>query len=194
MNLVEATALATELCATMAPFCHRVDIAGSIRRKTPQVKDIELVAIPKWANRPSHDLFQTPVSANLLHEWAVSQTSLRWIKPGTPEIVTWPVKSEGKYWRGLSPKGIKLDLFLANETNWGVIFAIRTGSAEFSEGLVTHARFKTPYIVEGGFLRLVGGEGIVVCREESVLFQKLNLVWVEPEKRTGRGAVIETSN
>jgi len=30
------------------------------------------------------------------------------------------------------PEGIKLDLFMANIRNWGLIFAIRTGSARYS--------------------------------------------------------------
>jgi DNA polymerase/3'-5' exonuclease PolX len=152
---------------------------------------VEIVAIPKWGERAAEDLFGSPIAVNLLYEWAFQQTLVQWIKPGTSEVEPWTVKSEGKYWRGVFPHGLKLDLFLANEINWGVIFAIRTGSAEFSKGLVTHARFKTPYTVEGGYLR--SSNEIVPCLEEADLLKRLGLEYVKPEQRIGRGAVVTAS-
>lgn len=192
MKLPEAKQISLELLRIIDPLCVRAEAAGSIRRLASEVKDIEIVVVPRWTERRDQDLFGSPISVNLLHEWATSpaQTLVRWIKPGTSEIVPWTVKPEGKYWRGLFPNGAKLDLFIADETNWGVIFTIRTGSADFSEGLVTHARFKTPYFVEGGYLRR-GAGGIVSCSEEATLFNKLGLEWVEPEKRTSRAALVE---
>lgn len=205
MNLREAQTIADALVGEMAPFCHRIEIAGSIRRKVSQVKDIEIVAIPKWENREpaSMDtLFEVsgPVPVNLLYRWAVSQANMRWIKPGTSDIVDWPLKPDGKYWRGLVPptfvnaagpgtNSLKLDLFLANETNWGVIFAIRTGSAEFSEALVTHAKLKTYYHVADGHLKRLNET--VPCPEEAELFKRLHLEWVEPEKRSSKYSVRE---
>lgn len=50
----------------MKPFCEKVRVAGSIRRGKPEVKDIELVAIPKWENRQSADfLFAQSEPVNL---------------------------------------------------------------------------------------------------------------------------------
>lgn len=50
MNLAQASALAGQLVEKLAPFCERIEVAGSVRRrKLEGIKDIELVAIPKWA-------------------------------------------------------------------------------------------------------------------------------------------------
>ena len=50
MILSEALPIAEKLKAELAPFCSRIEIAGSIRRKKPEVKDIEIVCVLKDAN------------------------------------------------------------------------------------------------------------------------------------------------
>ncbi len=59
MNLSEALAVASPLIARMRPFCERVELAGSTRRqKQTDLKDLEIVAIPRWEERPAAgDLF-----------------------------------------------------------------------------------------------------------------------------------------
>ena len=42
MKLEQAQKIASSLIADLKPFCHRIEIGGSIRRKKPEVKDIEL--------------------------------------------------------------------------------------------------------------------------------------------------------
>lgn len=42
-----ALVIAEKIKAQLAPHCDRIEIAGSIRRKKPEVKDIEIVVIPK---------------------------------------------------------------------------------------------------------------------------------------------------
>lgn len=49
--LASAERIATNLLRGMAPACERIEIAGSIRRNRALVKDIELVVIPRWAER-----------------------------------------------------------------------------------------------------------------------------------------------
>jgi hypothetical protein len=39
----------------------------------------------------------------------------------------------GKYTRRRLKEGIMLDVFIVNEINWGIQFAIRTGSKEFNQ-------------------------------------------------------------
>lgn len=220
MKLEHARILANEVVQLMAPYCERIEVAGSIRREAAEVKDIEVVCIPKWEERPAMDfseqslLFtetttQRMVKINLLHEAVIkgSASRIAWIKPGVSEIVPWTIKSDGKYWRGLlldiapptagkrsvidgiecvegpsTLTQIKLDLFLCRPENWGVIYCIRTGSADFSRALVTYARDKTPYRVEGGYL--VETSGVAVnCPEEAHLFACLQIEPVEPHLR-----------
>lgn len=193
MHIREAKAIADDLVAMMIPHCHRIEIAGSIRRARQDVKDIEVVAIPRWNTRPGSELplfGGEPERVNLLHEWALKGVhDLQWIKPGTNTIQPWPPKPEGKYWRALAGGGrIKLDLFLATHDNWGIILAIRTGSAEFSQALMTYAKHKTCYHVEGGHLRDRQGTALET-REERDVFDALGIDWVEPPDRSGRHVV-----
>lgn len=177
------------LVQQMSPFCHRIEVAGSIRRDKPEVKDIEVVAIPKWGERPGPGLFADPEPFNLLHEWAIASPadhSVRWIKTGVPDPVDWVPKAEGKYWRGLMPDGMKLDLFLASPANWGAILLIRTGSADFSQAVVTHAKATGRPCKDGSFT-LDGTP--VETPEEADVFAFLRLAWVDPQGRTGPEAV-----
>ena len=66
--LALAVAIAEEVRALLAPACERLEVAGSIRRRRPDVGDVELVAVPKTA--PARlDLFGTAVGErDLLHE------------------------------------------------------------------------------------------------------------------------------
>ena len=41
------------LVSILAPFCERIEIAGSLRRLKPEVGDIELVVIPKLGADPN---------------------------------------------------------------------------------------------------------------------------------------------
>lgn len=170
----------------MAPFCERVEIAGSIRRRKHQVKDIEIVAIPKWYRRADpEDLFGAEKSFKIA----------QWIKPGAEEIESWAIKPDGKYWRGLYGKtvignvavdGLKVDIFLAAENNFGLIYALRTGSAEFSKALVTHAaNIKMPCI-EG---YLTHGGAPIHTPEERDVFDALNLKFIPPEERIGESSL-----
>lgn len=199
MKLQEARTIAEGLARTMARHCHRVEVAGSVRRSCSEVKDIELVAVPRWESLPVSTLplfgaESEPV--NLLHRWAVTDAAsggqswgrLRWIKPGTSEVVDWEPKPEGKYWRALVDGRIKLDLFLASPENYGLILAIRTGCAEFSQALMTYAKLRTAYHVEGGYLRDREGRALET-REERDVFGLLGLDYVEPAGRTGQHAV-----
>ncbi|HEU4597206.1 MAG TPA: hypothetical protein VFS10_18895 [Pyrinomonadaceae bacterium] len=195
MFIREAKQIADRLVREMSPFCSRVEVAGSIRRGCQVVKDIELVAVPLWeeGERPASTLFDLGGDVprvNLLHVWAMSAGvhDLRWIKPGTSVIVEWEPKPEGKYWRALVVGEIKLDLFLTTEEQWGLIYLIRTGSAEFSQAVMTYAKYHTCYHVEGGALCDRRGQKLET-RSEREVFDLLGLDYVEPRERTGFAAV-----
>ena len=190
----QAITIAERLVQEMSPFCNRIEIAGSLRRKKPLVSDIEICVIPKWEGRPdTTSLFGEELQVNLLHEWAVNQGLFHWIKPGEIDLedliikrdagtlLNWDIKPDGNYWRGLLSENIKLDLFVTSPECWAQIFTIRTGSAEFSHALMTHAKFKrrTPF-VEG---RVTNYGRPVEIKEEIDLFDYLNLRYVAPEDR-----------
>lgn len=204
-----AYALAEGMVEKMAPYCERPpEIAGSLRRRRPEVGDIEIVAVPKWAPDPAAMFGEGRI--NLLYERACvlpAFGAVTWIKTGTDEIVLWSIRPDGKYWRGLLAldlvskysvlaKGpdpvflgeyVKLDLFLPRLDNFGLIYAIRTGSAEFSKALVTHAaRIGMP--VDGGYVTRDGEP--VATPEERDVFDLLGLKFIPPEARVSEAALV----
>jgi hypothetical protein len=50
MTLAEAAISAKQFVDAIAPFCHRVEIAGDIRREQIDIKRIEIVAVPNNAH------------------------------------------------------------------------------------------------------------------------------------------------
>lgn len=59
MELSNARVIANELVQTLAPFCDRIEIAGSLRRQKPQVHDIDIVALPNYDKMCSRGFLST---------------------------------------------------------------------------------------------------------------------------------------
>lgn len=156
----EALLIAEKVKAMLAPHCERVEIAGSIRRKKAEVKDIEIVAIPKPYGV---GLFESGI-ATVVNQWPK-------VKGNLP----------CKYTQRTLPEGIKLDLFFATKENWGMIFAIRTGSAEYSHKTLARKWTNLGYRSEGGHLYI--DDKKLDFLEEKDLFDKLGIEYLEPEFR-----------
>lgn len=156
----EAHRIALDVLEQLRPYCIRAEIAGSLRRKKSEVGDIEIVAIPKPFET---GLFQSGI-ASVVNQWE-------------------KVKGElpCKYTQRILPEGIKLDLFFAEEGNWGSILAIRTGSAEYSHRVLANGWVKEGFKSEGGYLFKEGKRYEV--REEQDLFQMARVAYIEPEGR-----------
>jgi DNA polymerase/3'-5' exonuclease PolX len=167
MEYTKALAIAEQARDTLAPYCDRIEIAGSIRRRKPDVKDIELVAIPRAQ------------PAGLFGD--VSEPD-----PGfCAQVKQWrKVKGEptGKYTQRQLPEGIMLDLFIANAENWSVTLAIRTGSAEYSYRVLATGWVKLGYTSKDSLLYR-GGQSVSI-REEADLFALLGLPWADPWERS----------
>jgi len=155
MKREEAKKTAEKYLNILKLFCQRIEIAGSIRREKPEVKDIEIVCIPQ-------DLTGFSAEVNKLQK----------VKG----------KPSGKYTQRILPEGIKLDLFIANEKNWGLIFAIRTGSADFSHKILACGWVKKGCHSKDGKLSDKQGREIIL-REEEDLFDFIGIPFVEPRLR-----------
>lgn len=160
----EAYSIALCVLELLRPHCIRCEIAGSIRREKSEVKDIEIVAIPKPYQI---GLFQDGI-AEIVNQWQKVKGELEYGKT--------------KYTQRILPEGIKLDLFFAEEGNWGLIFAIRTGSADYSHKVLANGWVKRGYKSEGGYL-MQNGKSYEV-REEKDLFDRIGVAYVEPKHRT----------
>jgi len=131
ITLTQANSLAARIMAELASVCVRVEIAGSIRRKKSTIGDIEIVCIPK--TETVCNLFGEPVSTTRV---AFDDKLQSLVADGR---FAKPTKNGEKFKQFGIPavSGLHLDLFMATPENWGLIFAIRTGCAEFSQQLVT---------------------------------------------------------
>ncbi len=142
------------------PYCKRVEIAGSIRRKKLNPKDIEIVAIPKKGFKNFKG-----VTFGFLRG--------KYIKDGD------------KYKQIELPEGVILDLFLCSPENWGNIFLIRTGNAGFSRWMMGFKIKEYGCVHSDGYLwKKKNGEfKPVKCFEEQDIFNLCNMKFIEPEKR-----------
>jgi DNA polymerase/3'-5' exonuclease PolX len=164
-----ARTFAEQFVAELAPACHRIEIAGSIRRKKSEVGDIELIAIPKQR-------------LNLLMEPMVD-TELDLLLYDSGYELT---KNGPKYKQILTMlEGMTVDLFIADALNWGYIMMLRTGPWEYSRDMVT-ARIKggmkpNHLTCSDGYVWRDGG--VVPLPDEESFYTAWGLSWLEPEKR-----------
>lgn len=163
MEYSEAMAIAKQKLEMIAPHCERCEIAGSLRRRKSEVKDIEILAIPK------------PYERGLLESGLASVVN-KWEKVKGDMIY-----GKVKYTQRILPEGIKLDLFFANEDNWGLLYATRTGSADFSYKTLARGWVKQGYRGVDGYLTRDGE--IIPVREEEDLFKLIKIPFVNPEDR-----------
>ncbi len=178
-DLAEAEELAERLKLRLAPFCKRIEIAGSIRRKVKRVGDIEVVAIPKFEK--VQDIFG-PVdesTANRLWEnldhIVYARDDVEYVKAGEKyrQLI---VKMKGN-------RKIKVDLFTCEPGNWGWIFLVRTGSADFSHGMASKLNRKGYTSREGWIRKIDSVRTSLDTPDEESVFKLVGESFVSPEKR-----------
>lgn len=112
----QALEIAEKVKAQLAPYCQRIEITGSIRRKEPEINKIEIVAILK-----PYVLIPEPYNIGLFVsgvEAVVNERTWRKVKGELP----------CEYMQRILPGNIKLELFFAEADNWDFAFAKRTVS------------------------------------------------------------------
>jgi len=152
--LERAGKIAEEVVKLLAPYCRRIEVAGSIRRKKAFVRDVDLVLIPSdpW---------------NLLHE-------LKGLGPMRMH--------GGKIMRG-TVGSTQIDCYVADEDTWATLLLIRTGSAENNIRLATLAKKKNWRLAASGDgLFNEKGERVAGDTEESI-YAFLGLKYQEPWER-----------
>lgn len=162
LTLSEARREAVVILSELSPVCERCEIAGSIRRRKPNVKDIEIVCIPR-----SRDLWGF---ADLVNRWEAIK--------GSPA---------GRYTQRRLPSGVILDLFMADRVNYGTILLIRTGDADFSKHVAGLLLPEAGFRQRDGYVRKDGV--IVPTPEEEDVFRLIGLPFIPPEDREGHAAL-----
>lgn len=149
--LAWARVVAEAIVRELAPACERIEIAGSIRRGADPAKDIELVAIPGGLAR---DLFGT-VDLEAPHDLDRALERLIDARRLRARMTAAGLLRLGPRFKALEAvrAEIPVDLFIVlPPAQWGAIFAIRTGPAEYSQQLVTACR-ERGLVCDGGRLR-----------------------------------------
>lgn len=121
--LADALAVAETLRDTLAPACHRIEIAGSVRRKRADPADIELVCIPK----PSDGIFEQD---------ALDAAIQVLFYDG---VLDYRLNAKGQRTYGPKnklllhvPSGIPVDVFSCSPGAWAMAMMIRTGPSELN--------------------------------------------------------------
>lgn len=188
MNLQEARKVALEFIDQISPYCERVEVAGSVRRMKPEPGDIEIVAAPRYQERiDTSKLFPEKCSMNTLHErmlFLLSKGAVTTVGRESKSGATAPFSE--KYYRinfNCYFTHYPVDLFVVTPpAQWGNIFAIRTGSADYSHWLVTKAlqrglQAKNGVLIDQRTLKEIP------CTEEIDFFNALGIDMPLPEER-----------
>lgn len=139
--------------ALFAPACYaRWEIAGSLRRRKPEVGDVEHVIVPAFGTIPGDGLFAEPRQVNLLWQRLDDMVKAGTLTRHVYASAAGATERWGDRYRGVDYMGFNHEIFTACEENWGSVLAIRTGPAEFSKGLVVGLQRKG-YMNKGGYVR-----------------------------------------
>jgi len=208
MPLSVGLELARAVTSELSPYCNRVAIAGSVRRRRPIVGDVELVCVPKPGRATQgqvgmfdSELHAEPVDDQLtayLRDQVHDPTSPWALRPNANGIPTFGAANKYLLY-GDGP----VDIFTAHPSTFGMLFFVRTGDAEWvvraMAELKRQGRHGHPY---GGVEVTVDGDvtaevldparwaqAEVLCPTEETVFELLGWPFVEPEDRTGDKAL-----
>jgi len=182
----DALAIVRELLPFVHLHCQRLVIAGSLRRRRPQVGDIEILYIPKIGKAPDPgDLFGKLVE--------VSETDRAIERLIANRILVKRQKINGSETWGAQNKlavhqasGIPVDLFATTEEFWFNYLVCRTGGAINNTNIAASAKAHgwqwNPY--GPGFSRPSGlGREIHKIASEREVFEFVRMPYLEPWER-----------
>lgn len=158
MELEQAEIFGKEIVQVLlVRHVEKAEIAGSVRRRRPQVNDLDIVVIPKgwmWEN--------IPVVLKFL--------GLEFVR-GKDELLTFIRKKDN----------FTVDIYRATPLTWGVLLLIRTGSKMHNVKLCVRAReLGLMLSAKSGVMR----HGVVIAsRAEEEIFTALLMDYVSPELR-----------
>lgn len=178
----EAMQVAEEIGIELRPWCERIEIAGSLRRKKPDVGDIEILYIPIIREeRDDTDLFAS-YEANKADERIQELEHAGILERRLSTAGHQAYGPKNKLMRHVA-SGIPVDLFSATRENWFNYFVCRTGPADLNARIATKAQsigWKwNPY--GPGFTNPEGEMHPVLA--ESDVFDFVGIPYQEPEQR-----------
>ena len=161
--LSDVLPVAEELAAALRehPAAHRVEVAGSARRRTETCKDIDLIATAEDPQALSEHLATHPL---------ISAAG----SPGPNGT------------RALTHNGIPVDLRIVAPDAFGNLLQHFTGSAAHNIQLREDAVARGFSVSEHGITEVESGE-VYRCASEEKVYERLGYAYIEPELREGTG-------
>ena len=157
MELERAQKIADEVIKRLSPYCQKIEVAGSVRRRKPFPRDIDIVLIPS-------------------DPWNLEGEVLGLSRPVQPKL-------SGDKLKRFNYNGVQVDLYFASEDTWATLLLIRTGSKENNIRLCSRAKKRGWHLAASGDgLFNEKGERIAGDTEESI-YVALGLPYQRPEKR-----------
>ena len=163
LPLDKAAKYADTIVSELKPFCDRIEVVGSIRRRRPFVHDIDIVVISRdVAGMKERCQRNAVVVAD-----GEQNYQIRLVNGVDVDI-----------WIARPPER---GLFGEEPSNLGALLITRTGSKEHNIWLVQLAEKKglrwNPY------RGLIRGNQRIACESEEDVYAALDLNWIPPEKR-----------
>jgi DNA polymerase/3'-5' exonuclease PolX len=150
----EVKALAYKVENKLKPLSEKIDIAGSIRRKESEPVDVDIVMVPKKA--VDVDEVITKLGGN--------------------------IKSQGTKSVKSSVDGVDVDVYFADESDYGAQLMTRTGPWEGNIGNRTLAKNKGMLLNQYGLFDKKTGRKLA-GRDEKGIYEALGKEYKEPELR-----------
>ena len=162
MKLEEAAVLADRIVHSIEHLCNKIQVVGSIRRKRPEVNDIDIVLIPQawmW---------------NTIIQRLKNNMLARVVKAGQ-ELATLKIPT------GATTETMQVDIYRARPETWGVLLLIRTGSMEHNVMMCSRAR--TLDMMLSAARGVIKDGKVIASRSEKEIFQALGLPFIPPQER-----------
>lgn len=170
MPLAKAEEIAQRVVWELKGMCRRIEIAGSVRRRKAECGDVEIVCEPiswdgghevlDWARRIEGETLFAGPPAGWSSRGAIGQRAMRLLFEGFP-----------------------IDIFcVLPPAQWGLIFTLRTGPADFNMRLMENAR-RRGILLRNGRLVYASRRDALETPEEADVFKFCGMPWTEPEAR-----------
>jgi len=157
MELEKAKKIAAEVINRLSPYCKKIEVAGSVRRRRPSPRDIDIVLIPS-------------------DPWNLEAEVLALARPLQPKL-------SGEKLKRFSFNGAQVDLYYATVETWATLLLIRTGSTENNIRLCSRAKEMGWHLAASGD-GLFDETGMRIAGDtEHSIFQALGLEYEEPWER-----------
>ena len=160
----QALVTSQEVESLFGSYVFEIETLGSIRRLCPLVSDIDLILRVKPYTT---GLFESDLP-RIVNEWKFVEGDL--------------VYGKTKMASRILPNGMPVELYFADEDNFGYLKCLRTGSKEFNKEVMLPALKRQGLVAEGEYITQDGHRCRVETEEK--FFEMMGIRYVEPKDRS----------